>query len=677
MTKTSASKELLEALEARLGTLETSVTRLDSRVTLIEGSKDYAAVPATSPQQSSITHDTNIFDFETNEISPAETQDPTDGIGSVVFTKEEESGFFGPSSNIAFTRQIVRTTTAILKATVSTASPLSPGNAALQSHMLHVSRPPSRASNRLNNSQKACIATEPFALPEKNETLRLIDVYFDTTGVLFPYIDKEGFLQSYHQLNLTNIRTARRSWLGLLNMVLAMSASASHGGTLTASERASESDICYRRALALCEKQIRHGTNLEIVQVLLLMSQYLQGTERSIETWNVHGLAVKAAYQLGLHSPNALNQYPPREQEFRKRTWFGCVVLDRTLSMTLGRPASIPDKFIKLVLPCSLETLPLRPNAANATILGSVQFYSATITLYAIMGEVVDILYGNNLGCDDPDDMFDVAAHLLQFEQKFLAWQCSLPDNLHLVEPDMLRAGTGDQNALRFRLILTVRYLNLRILTHRPLLCKYLEFLGTAQFDSPELCLLRQVGENSVRICIESALTIIELMREVLNPSQSRRHLLGAWWFSLYYAFNAALVIYSTLLVQHQGKKNAQFPTFKDIDLSIDSLRRAIDCLSLLSKGNRMTEKCIRYTSSLADLLAVIYCPNGPQILNPATDLSFDQLGNPSTLRSSNDAQPDDLFDFLDSNDLHMGMSLDEIFGADFSFMTASKSLGL
>jgi hypothetical protein len=59
------------------------------------------------------------------------------------------------------------------------------------------------------------------------------------------------------------------------------------------------------------------------------MSQYLQGTDRSIETWNVHGLAVKAAYQLGLHSPNALILYQNPEREIRKRTWFGCVLLDR------------------------------------------------------------------------------------------------------------------------------------------------------------------------------------------------------------------------------------------------------------------------------------------------------------------------------------------------------------
>jgi hypothetical protein len=59
------------------------------------------------------------------------------------------------------------------------------------------------------------------------------------------------------------------------------------------------------------------------------MSQYLQGSERSIETWNIHGLAVKAAYQLGLHSSDAMRKHTAIEAEIRKRTWFGCVVLDR------------------------------------------------------------------------------------------------------------------------------------------------------------------------------------------------------------------------------------------------------------------------------------------------------------------------------------------------------------
>lgn len=80
---------------------------------------------------------------------------------------------------------------------------------------------------------------------------------------------------------------------------------------------------------------VSESDGIYVVQLLLLMSQYLQGSERSIETWNLHGLAVKAAYQLGLHSSDALQQYPPREREFRKRTWYGCVMLDRKVLPTI------------------------------------------------------------------------------------------------------------------------------------------------------------------------------------------------------------------------------------------------------------------------------------------------------------------------------------------------------
>jgi hypothetical protein len=48
-----------------------------------------------------------------------------------------------------------------------------------------------------------------------------------------------------------------------LNMILAMSTSASHGVS-SATERTAISDIFFRRTMTLCEKQIRHGTNLEV-----------------------------------------------------------------------------------------------------------------------------------------------------------------------------------------------------------------------------------------------------------------------------------------------------------------------------------------------------------------------------------------------------------------------------
>lgn len=73
--------------------------------------------------------------------------------------------------------------------------------------------------------------------------------------------------------------------------------------------------------------------SLPTVQYLLLMGQYLQGTQNSIKTWNIHGLAVKAAFQLGLHSSDASKSFSPLEREVRKRTWYGCVMLDRSVSL--------------------------------------------------------------------------------------------------------------------------------------------------------------------------------------------------------------------------------------------------------------------------------------------------------------------------------------------------------
>jgi hypothetical protein len=167
----------------------------------------------------------------------------------------------------------VRSTTEVLKSVSSTASPISPSTAALQSHVLHVSRPPSPPSRNFGtDSNLVPVGTEPFILPPEHETMQMIETYFSTTGELFPYIDKEAFLQQYHQLASSNIRTVRRSWLGLLNMILAMSTSASHHSVSSATERTAISDIFFHRTMTLCGKQIRHGTSLEVGKSQSLVS---------------------------------------------------------------------------------------------------------------------------------------------------------------------------------------------------------------------------------------------------------------------------------------------------------------------------------------------------------------------------------------------------------------------
>ncbi|KAH8726755.1 fungal-specific transcription factor domain-containing protein [Phaeosphaeriaceae sp. PMI808] len=663
LTKLSASKELVGGLETRVATLENVFAGLSSRMSRVESlnNGDITSEPTINhgTHHPSFTHDPTLPGLDPS----MEIQDPTDGIGSLAFTEEEGSVYFGPTSNIAFTRQIVRATTKILKRITSTSSPITPSDTEIRSHIHHISRPSSPPPEFPRHSGNILIGAEPFVLPPEEETMQLINLYFSSSNVLFPFIDQPGFLTTYRQVTRTSILSVRRSWLGLLNMMLAMATSANvrHGSPITAQERAARSDAFYRRAMVLCDRQIRHVSSLEVVQLLLLASQYLQGTERSVDTWNIHGLAVKAAYQLGLHSPDALQRYPPIEREIRKRIWFGCVLLDRTLGMTMGRPLFIPDHFIKVELPQPIQDTELQGDSSQSHEFASVSFFRATITLYAIMSEVFDMLYGNNIGCGVPTDVFEMASILLQFEQKFFAWQRALPKCISLITGHDLVSGLDEFQVMRLRVILTLRFLNLRILTHRPLLCKYLEIIGSSEVDEHQLMILRQVGVNSIQTCVQSALLIIKMTRWALEFREDSQHLLGAWWFSLYYAFNASLVIYSTLLLKHQSEHYSQGLALEESELSFESLQKAIDCLSILFVGNRMTENCVRYTSALAYRLALLYQSDqshGTTSVENPQDVFTRYLAP----RDSLDAASRQNIDYFDSTDLYLGIELDDLF---------------
>jgi hypothetical protein len=367
----------LGAVEEALFTLTSRVDRHDAQIATARRESVFTGGNGRAAGSGGTTtpHDVSAHDS-------AILHDATDGMGAVSFSEEENTGYFGPSSNIAFTRQIVRA----VKATLRSMPPLQPTRGYQpeqqpQNHMLHVSRPPSPLHQRIDTDDWRTENPISMALPPDEDCMRLIHQYFARTGVLFPYIHEESFIATYNTFKATNFRKVRRSWLGLLNMILAMATRTAVNSRLSAQEREEQSDTFFVRGWRLCEKQVKYSPSLEIVQFLLLLSQYLQGTSQGAETWNAHGLTVKSAYQLGLHSTDALKQYPPLEREIRKRTWYMCIVLDRTLSMTFGRPFVIPASYIRVPHPEPYDmdtSLPVGGTSISSSPQ-SLNFYRATM----------------------------------------------------------------------------------------------------------------------------------------------------------------------------------------------------------------------------------------------------------------------------------------------------------
>lgn len=167
----------------------------------------------------------------------------------------------GPSSNIAFMSHICR---AIAQANTRNPSvlPTSPPNQR-GGGMVNVSRsrPPSVGPS---DGAKSAARVNIYALPPENRTWSLIRQYFYKTGQLLPWIHESSFCETYFQMKKENFTQVRRTWLGLLNIVLAIATSLSTEGDLPAEKRIQESDIYYQRANGLCDKDSKRNASLEM-----------------------------------------------------------------------------------------------------------------------------------------------------------------------------------------------------------------------------------------------------------------------------------------------------------------------------------------------------------------------------------------------------------------------------
>jgi hypothetical protein len=164
------------------------------------------------------------------------------------------------------------------------------------------------------------------------------------------------------------------------------------------------------------------------------------------------------------------------------------------------------------------------------------------------MWSVITFVYGGNVGCDAPDHVWGAVSHIFKMEQQLMDWERELPPSLCLRKPQDIPVDSSDPSE-KFRIILTLRYLNLRILLHRSMLERFLDIIGLDDTNPTELALLQQIGANSVDICVRSSMDIIATVSTIVKAGACLHGILGAWWFTLYYSETYSL----HLQVQHDS----------------------------------------------------------------------------------------------------------------------------
>jgi hypothetical protein len=225
--------------------------------------------------------------------------------------------------------------------------------------------------------------------------------------------------------------------------------------------------------------------------------------------------------------------------------------------MTFGRPVTIPSSLVpsKLPLDCHLQCLAsgsLGRGAADVDRPSTVCHFIATSCvllivhalvkalissrrLYLVIGDILLRLYGNNLALENKPPFPSFLADFSDLERRLDSIEEALPDVLRLRYTDSQNGTTWNPSEVFLRLstITRLRVLNVRLLLYRAALGRALASTraavdsSSADYDPLLIAFAHQTSFKAEACAVETIRTVYEL--------RNRQHLLGSWWFTIYY----------------------------------------------------------------------------------------------------------------------------------------------
>jgi hypothetical protein len=282
---------------------------------------------------------------------------------------------------------------------------------------------------------------DPFGLPARFVADKLVDAYFKFRHPLNAYVHEGTFRTRYERLWLSEEvggeepSEANLPWIGLVNLVFTFGSGFSQGGSRTSGDRVR----FFKRAKTLIFSGLLQSGSIELTQGLLLMGRYFHSSLELNNCWTVVGLAIRMAQGLGLHLDASQFTTNIVEQEIRKRVWWGCFVLDRVLSMKVGRPPTIHEgPGIQVSLPLAVDDEyitndPSKPPVQPPGVPSKMEFLHHVIPQCRLLERICDMLYTRNQS-DAPKEqnvhLPKLLAKAVELDGDLVAWQQALPPHL-------------------------------------------------------------------------------------------------------------------------------------------------------------------------------------------------------------------------------------------------------
>lgn len=214
------------------------------------------------------------------------------------------------------------------------------------------------------------------------------------------------------------------------------------------------------------------------------------------------------------------------QTELQRRAMAGVIILDATASAVLGLPPLLSPEGLPYALPngCEDDSVPADsvdppPIPQNSSSL----FMRETTKLLAIQIQVLTSLYSS--AATATSQWPDVNSILLNARQ-LDRWQSALPPILNYSQDGAeARAGNDELNLQAH--VLHARFLNLKLLVHRPMIFHICQKASSSDLlsDAPSH-LDADIARSSMSHCCSAALLLIE---HVTDSWDHGRRVGGAW----------------------------------------------------------------------------------------------------------------------------------------------------
>ncbi|KAF6793011.1 fungal specific transcription factor [Colletotrichum musicola] len=446
-----------------------------------------------------------------------------------------------------------------------------------------------------------------YVLPARKQADHLTDLYWYYVDPLYPFLDRQRFEHSYRALFAgTSLDADERIFVSILNIIFALSTQLIE--SMPPEQRDASSQGYFARAQDLLRLSLWDTGSIELIQCLLIMSQYLQSTNNPHQTWMIVGSCVRIAQGLGLHLPEtAMELASEAERDLVRRIWHGCILMDRMIAITHGRPAMISDQLAsRVILPSIPDSDAQGEVGVRLHRLRYQGFFVKSLELYEIINQAVLAFYTTPSETKSPTTSTHLGQRVqdrheldlgvaLQLDRSLARWEKSTPGFLTMAEPETQL----DEVFRRQAVILRIRLLHARMLLLRPMLARFCLTQGPPSPSETHDDLSSRVMQQCAVVCVEAAQSLISVIVR-FQRHDGTLGLLPAWWYRVFYIYTAATVLVAARL------RPAVFS-------SLDVARSWNQAMALLHDHENLGPSPRRCAAALQILSAKVFQEQQPQ----------------------------------------------------------------